>query len=163
MCAAVGCGARGTVESVGLGNVVSLSLVEGWDIEVISKTLVAPFTIAVIGELDSLGVSEKKSSKSSKENPNPAKSGDPTDQSEAREDAAKQKARLPAPSVEGLVRAARQHGGEDEEGHVQPVLLAVIRPGAHHRRARDADVRGRVLRRARPVGTRRRGLRGRQP
>merc|ERR1719353_1609759 len=44
----------GTVECMSLGNIVSLSFVEGGLIEVISQTLIAPFTIAVILSL-SLG------------------------------------------------------------------------------------------------------------
>jgi len=55
-------GLGGTVESLGLGDVVSLGLVEGWDIVVIRETLVAPFTIAVVLEEDSVGASDKEGS-----------------------------------------------------------------------------------------------------
>ena len=57
-----GGGLGGTVESLGLGDVVSLGLVEGWDIEVVWETLVAPFALAVILEEDGIGASDEESS-----------------------------------------------------------------------------------------------------
>merc|ERR550537_746864 len=55
----------GTVEMLGLGNIVGLSLSEGSLIKVIGKTLVAPFTTTVILglllEKDSGGVGEEES------------------------------------------------------------------------------------------------------
>merc|ERR1712238_254853 len=44
-----------SIEMVGLGNVVSSSLLEGWLIVVVSETLVAPFTTAVIFKFDGVG------------------------------------------------------------------------------------------------------------
>merc|ERR550537_458591 len=55
----------GTVEMLGLGNIVGLSLSEGSLIKVIGKTLVAPFTTTVILglllEKDGGGVGEEES------------------------------------------------------------------------------------------------------
>jgi hypothetical protein len=55
-------GLGGTVESVVLGNLIGVSGISGWLIEVISETLVAPFTLAVIIEGDGRGGGDEKSS-----------------------------------------------------------------------------------------------------
>jgi hypothetical protein len=55
-------GLGGTVESVVLGNLIGVSGISGWLIEVISETLVAPFTLAVTIEGDGRGGGDEKSS-----------------------------------------------------------------------------------------------------